>query len=147
MPVSLMSLRRSRWLASLLLVVFALRALIPAGFMPGGNGDFTLRVCPEGFPVSLLAGAEAAHHHHVAAADGDRSHSADSSGAPAHDHKSWMSGHCAFGAAANAPSLCHSIVIGVASQTEIPRARAAIVPDSVNFRFRIAQARAPPSLI
>jgi hypothetical protein len=150
MPVSLTSLRQRRWLASLLVVAFALRALIPAGFMPGGEGALPLQICPEGFPAALLSGtadhaAHAGHHHHQVA-DATNPGEPDS-GAPAHDHKSWTSGHCAFGAAAGAPSLCHSSIIVVVTRTESPRPETATVLTSVDFRFRIAQPRAPPSLV
>src|ERR1700761_5925294 len=120
MPIRLTSVRQRRWLASLLVLTFALRALIPAGFMPAGDGSLTLRICPDGFLAALLshdgAGGHAhdgasvhahgASHDHLAAdvhALGHHDHSSDSSGAPAHDHRSWTSNHCAFGAVASAP--------------------------------------------
>src|SRR5690349_13620755 len=113
------SLRQRRWLASLLVLTFALRALIPAGFMPAGNGSLALQICPDGFSAAALLplaaqGIGHAEHHHQGAEHHDHGaehhdqgtehqHPGGSSGAPAHDHKSWMSGHCAFGAIASAP--------------------------------------------
>jgi hypothetical protein len=130
--------RQFRRLAAVLVLVYALRALIPVGFMPAGNGDLALRICPEGFPAVLLAGddAHAAHQHH----DHD-------SGAPAHDHKSWMSGHCVFGAAASAPPLCHSSIVALASETDVIAVRGEPADVSSQLRFRIAQPRGPPSLV
>ena len=36
------------------LIALALRALIPIGFMPAGDGTFALMICPGGFPPALL---------------------------------------------------------------------------------------------
>ena len=152
MPVGFTSLRQRRWLASLLVIAYALRALIPGGFMPGGDGSVALQICPEGFPAALLpnAGEHDAHaaHHHDAADTHEVSHAlaAHPSGSPTHDHKSWMLGHCAFGAAAGAPPLCNSSIVAVVLRHEVSRTHIAIVPASVDFRFRIAQPRGPPSL-
>src|SRR6185312_3054060 len=98
----------------------------------------------EGFPVALLAAAgdpsaHGAHHHHHAPAE--------SSGQPAHDHKSWMSGHCVFSAVAGAPPISQSSIVPRVSETQTPPARLATVPVSFDFRFRIAQPRAPPGLV
>jgi hypothetical protein len=152
MPVSFTSLRQRRWLASLLVVAYVLRALIPGGFMPGAHGALTLQICPEGFPTALLshAGEHEAHaaHHHVLADTDERTDalSTHSSGSPTHDHKSWMLGHCAFGAAAGAPPLCTSSIVAVVVQSGDSQTHVATVPASLDFRFRIAQPRGPPSL-
>jgi hypothetical protein len=69
-----------------------------------------------------------------------------SSGSPAHDHKSWMSGHCAFAAtAAGAPPPCTSIIAAV-MQPRGSKPHITTVPVPLDFRFRIAQPRGPPSL-
>jgi hypothetical protein len=128
MRVNLTSQRRRRWLASLLAVAFALRALIPAGFMPAGNGTVALQICPEGIPAALLAtlsGDEHAAHHH---------------------HNSWTSGHhCTFGAAAGAPPLCHSSIVAFVVGSQVLRPYTTVIAPSLDFRFRLAQPRAPPS--
>lgn len=130
MRANLISQRRRQWLASLLAVAFVLRALIPAGFMPAGNGTAALRICPEGFPAALLpalAGDEHAAHHH---------------------HNSWASGHhCAFGAAAGAPPLCHVSIVAFVAQNEVIRPHASVIAPSFGFRFLLAQPRAPPGLL
>lgn len=36
------------------LLAFALRALIPVGFMPAADGSLSLMICPAGFPAELL---------------------------------------------------------------------------------------------
>ena len=60
MPVSLLAIGswravRSR-LVALMLLAFALRALIPIGFMPAGDGTLSLMICPGGLPAGLLQG-------------------------------------------------------------------------------------------
>ena len=134
MSVGFRSIPHSRRLVAILVLIYALRALIPVGFMPAGDGGLALRICPEGFPSVLLAGGDehAAHHH--------------DSGAPTHDHKSWMSGHCAFAAAASAPPLCHSSIVAVAAETDLTPVRSDPADVSSQLRFRIAQPRGPPSL-
>lgn len=44
---------RQRFIVAVLLAL-ALRALIPIGFMPAGDGTLSLMICPGGFPPSLL---------------------------------------------------------------------------------------------
>lgn len=44
---------RARLVAAILLA-FALRALIPIGFMPASDGTLSLMICPGGFPLALL---------------------------------------------------------------------------------------------
>jgi hypothetical protein len=133
MSIQFANLRQHRWLASLLVVALALRALIPVGFMPGGNGQLALQICPEGFPAALLHGS--GHHHE----------GRETSESPGHDHKSWMQGHCPYGAAAGAPAACQSLIVTV---DLIP---AAALPDlevaaaALDFRFLVAQPRAPPT--
>lgn len=38
------------------LLALALRALIPIGFMPAGDGSLSLMICPGGLPAGLLPG-------------------------------------------------------------------------------------------
>jgi hypothetical protein len=68
-------------LVSLMLTAFAVRALVPAGFMPASTTALALEICPEGFPAQLLA--HAPHHH--------------SGGGHAHTD------HCEFGGASPGP--------------------------------------------
>jgi uncharacterized membrane protein YphA (DoxX/SURF4 family) len=44
---------RQRLIIAVLLAL-ALRALIPIGFMPAGDGTLSLMICPGGFPTALL---------------------------------------------------------------------------------------------
>ncbi|HEY1890630.1 MAG TPA: DUF2946 family protein [Steroidobacteraceae bacterium] len=41
-------------LAGAVLLAFSLRALIPLGFMPAGDGTLSLMICPGGLPAWLL---------------------------------------------------------------------------------------------
>jgi hypothetical protein len=41
-------------LALLVVVVFALRALVPIGFMPADDGSLSLMICTDGIPPALL---------------------------------------------------------------------------------------------
>jgi hypothetical protein len=54
----------SRLIAGVLIAAFAVRSLIPLGFMPSGEHPFAIAICPEGFPAQWLALAP--HHHHGA---------------------------------------------------------------------------------
>jgi len=50
-----LSRRKSRTrLLTLVLLAFALRALIPIGFMPAADGTLSLMICPGGLPLALL---------------------------------------------------------------------------------------------
>jgi hypothetical protein len=102
--------------------------------MPAGNGQLALQICPEGFPAALL------HH------SGHHRGSGDSSQAPApgHDHKSWMQGHCPFGAAIGTPAACNSLLVTVDLKPAPLVPDAAIVAAVLDFRFLVAQPRAPP---
>jgi hypothetical protein len=133
MSIRFANLRQHRWLASLLVVALALRALIPVGFMPGGNGQLALRICPEGFPAALL---HSSGHHHEGHESSER---------PGHDHKSWMQGHCPYGAAAGAPAACQSLIISVDLTPAAAMPDSPVVAAVLDFRFLVAQPRAPPT--
>ncbi len=53
----LSSCKRSRrtLTASIILVAFALRALVPAGFMLASGHPLTVIICPDGFPAHVLS--------------------------------------------------------------------------------------------
>jgi hypothetical protein len=146
MSIRLTSLRRHRWLASFLALAFVLRALIPAGFMPGGNGPLPLQICPDGFPAALLAApgdhsAHAGHHHHQMSGVPD-----SDAPAPTHDHRSWSAGHCVFSAVAGAPPLSFPPMAAFVAETQPARVPTRTPSLSLDIRFRIAQPRAPPHL-
>jgi len=136
MPNRLTTLTRQQWLGALVVLAFALRALVPTGFMPGGTGALTLQVCPDGFPAALLAApgdSHAGHRHHQP--EGSQ-----------HDHQSWTSGHCVFSAVAGAPPVTHSPIAIARAEIAMPSVRPDVAPVFLDIRFRIAQPRAPPHL-
>lgn len=140
-----------RWLASLVLLSFTIRALVPLGFMPSADRPFTLQICPVGFPSHLLPQAAAedprAHrhgdHHSTGLAGAQKAASPDGS---SHDHDAWRAQHCVFGAVTSAAPVSQAFVVTVALDlTRLPEA------DSVSSiikapRYRVQQPRAPPAL-
>jgi DUF2946 family protein len=141
LPMSPFSFMRQRrpWLAAFALLAFTVRALIPVGFMPAGDGFFKLQLCPEGLSAQALALLDPhAAHHHLPAADGT---------APAHDHQSWSSSHCPFGALANALPPSHPLAVAVAVEITTAPSLPEPVRVAAEHRFRIAQPRGPPLLV
>jgi hypothetical protein len=116
--------RASRLLiASVMLLAFTVRALVPQGFMPASDRPFSVEVCPEGFPTQLLA--HYGHHHH----EGGHSYTE----------------HCVFGTAcaggppSQAPSLTGTRTI------ELARVAPAVsAPIGVQLVY-LPQARGPPT--
>lgn len=114
--------RNSRTLiASLMLVAFASRALIPLGFMPASDRPFSLEICWEGLPAALLA--HGAHHHH-------------SGGAPHNEH-------CVFGSACSAGPVSHLTLPIDNAIAQRVRAVVASIADAVRL-VHLPQPRAPP---
>jgi hypothetical protein len=134
-----------QWLISLVLLALAVRALVPAGFMPATDRPFSFEICPDGFPAQLLhQGSEAVHqhHHHDAQNDG----SSQSSTPGSHDHGAARAEHCVFAAAAS---------VGPAPQIAVlVHAIESLAPPQLYFftrlpeltRHRVQQPRAPPAL-
>ena len=144
-PMSGLGFMRQRrpWLAAFALLAFTARTLIPAGFMPSGEGFFKLQICPEGLSTqafALLDPHAAHHHHHPTAADG-------TSPMPAHDHRSWSSGHCSFGALASTLQSFHSVSVAFALEIISAPALPQPLRIAAEHRFRIAQPRGPPFLV
>ncbi len=117
-------------LTAFLLAAFALRALIPAGYMPSADRPFQLEICPTGFPAHLLSDTSGGNHH-----DGHTgSHNGDGSGFK----------HCVFGSATAsgpAPQLPSLVVLHV--QLSEPSVSLPLPIVTVR-RFQIQQPRAPP---
>jgi hypothetical protein len=135
-----------RGLAGLVLLVFLLRVLIPAGFMPSADRPFAVELCPSTFPVAWLAkvgeqGSQAdpaQHHHHHAQHEGDAA--TDQSPAESSGFE-----HCAFGSASPVVSVGEPAL-------EVLGAEPQYVPDFVALNapparlIRSQKARAPPVL-
>lgn len=109
------------------LLAFALRALIPIGFMPAADGTLSLTICDEGFPAGLLQPA----HGHAAPA-----------GAGHHSHED----HCPFcGASTPAPG---PLFVALACVVWVAIATVALVvscPALISL-LHLPQARAPPAI-
>src|SRR5262245_42863699 len=135
-----MSVRRalcSRSLAAYwLLIAFALRALLPQGFMPDAE-PFTLKLCPAGLPAQVLTtpvDPHAAHHAHA--------HSGHSEEHRSH-HQS--ADQCPFGAASAAFGLAQCTGVTVAWLGSVELAVPTTVPDSRPRPVYWPQPRGPPA--
>jgi hypothetical protein len=132
-------------LASVVLIAFTLRALIPAGFMPSTEHPFTLSICPDGLPSQLLGAADghAAHRTHAQHAP-DGAAPSDSSGSTSHEHT--PATHCSFATAAAAPRLAEIAHVTVFLD-DGPLTEFEYLPPLFGApRFLLAQPRAPPAL-
>jgi hypothetical protein len=133
---------------SVMLVTFALRALIPAGYMPASDRLFSLQICWEGYPAGLLAHAESARADSMAMDSGMEGMPADSMPAQGahHHHPGIPSGneHCVFGTACSAGPIFHLPVLGAISPSRQLFARASVsIAGAVNL-VHLPQPRAPP---
>jgi hypothetical protein len=122
-----------------MLAAFALRALIPIGFMPAVDGTLSLMLCPGGFPLALLP------------------HEKPTSGGmpmgmgmpmpqpqPHHGHGVMEDGFCAFttGLTSAPPPLIPAVLILL---LVVIAAIAISVATPAGIRLvRLPQARAPP---
>jgi hypothetical protein len=111
-----------RLLAGLMLAAFAVRALIPQGFMPSHAAPLSLEICPDGLPAQLLA--HGVHRH-----PGGHPHSE----------------HCVFGSTAGYGPVTQLTSPGLLSfglQAPLPSAPAAAIPIRL---VHLPQARGPPA--
>jgi hypothetical protein len=110
-------------IAGIMLLAFATRALVPAGFMPASDRAFSIEICPEGLPAQLLV--HAGHHHH-------------------HPGGHSQADHCVFGTAcASGPMSLAPPLILISLAHDEPathRLSAAILVQLVH----VPQARGPP---
>jgi hypothetical protein len=113
---------RRRWIGIPLLVLLALRAYVPAGFMPASGTPFLLELCP----AALAAEMPASHAHHHSG-----THAALET--------------CPFGSAAAGGPVPHLDLAFAAPVQALPIA--AFKTPSINLRPRQShQPRGPPSL-
>lgn len=114
--------RGRQLLAALMLTAFAVRALVPAGFMPAG-GAFSIEICPEGFSAQLLP--HGGHH--------------PPGGSPTHTE------HCVFGSAGASGPVRQLAALGaIALLPHAPAARFIAAPTAVRL-VHLPQARGPPA--
>jgi len=133
-----------------MLAAFALRAALPVGFMPAGNGSFTLVPCP-GTVVTLQPSVhEHAHHgdlaHHAPLSSGAEEGGSEGTPgeAPSDTHHQAFE-HCPFG---SAPALGPAAL--TVTTFTIDAAERVRLPDLQRARdtqpLRAHQARGPPQL-
>lgn len=124
------------------LLAFALRALIPVGFMPAADGSLSLMICPAGFPAALLQGRSMP-------ASGGMRMSGDTR-LPAHQHPGHGlvdDGYCAFTtgfSSAPPPLLLVAIYLLLSCIAVITVA--VLAPRGIRL-VHLPQARAPPGAI
>jgi hypothetical protein len=123
MPFRLSAMRTQRLLAGLMVAAFAVRALVPPGFMPAHAAPRTLEICPDGFPAQLLG--HVAHHSH-----GNHAH-AD---------------HCVFGGAAGTGPVAQPANLDGVWLAPPPAERRERVTPAVRL-IHLPQARGPPSAV
>ncbi len=122
--------------ASLVLAAFALRALVPAGFMLAEGHPLTVIICPDGFPAQLLS-----QDGHAAAGMADMP---GMPAAPGGDHS--HSEHCLFtSGSGHGPISVHASPAFVVYLIH----QAAVAPPQLARSVRLVyvpQPRAPPAL-
>jgi len=116
------------------LLAFGLRALIPFGFMPAGDGTFSLMICPAGFPPALLPHAQTM----PGAMGMPMPHSPSGHGESEYAHCIFTTGF----SAAPPPLLLATLLLLIGAVTAI--AVVVSAPAGVR-RVHIPQARAPPA--
>lgn len=115
--------RGRQLLAALMLAAFAVRALVPAGFMPASGGAFSIEICPEGFSAQLLR--HGGHH--------------PAGGSPTRTE------HCVFGSAGASGPVRQLAALGASALLpHAPAARFIAAPTAVRL-VHLPQARGPPA--
>jgi hypothetical protein len=114
--------KNSRMLiAGVMLLAFAVRALIPQGFMPSSDRRFAVEICPEGLPSQLVTHT---HGHH-----GGGHSSTD---------------HCVFGTACASGPLSHpSVLTDISFSAIAPAAPSTTETIAVRLVF-LPHSRGPP---
>jgi hypothetical protein len=134
-------------MASIMLVAFALRALIPTGFMPASDRPFSLEICWESFPAGMLAHGEPPHadslDEHSMGMD-SMSYRGPLHGAHHHSGSPSHREHCVFGTACGAGPILQLLL-----QSDISSALQlrTVAFDSIAGAVRLVhlpQPRAPP---
>jgi hypothetical protein len=131
-------------MASIMLVAFASRMLIPPGFMPASGRPFLMEICWEGLPAGLLAQVEPSPTGSMdmesmgmdpMPAQGPRHHS----GSPSDSE------HCVFGTACSAGPIPH-LPLAADFTCAVQLRPVAFASIAVAIRVvHLPQPRAPPS--
>ncbi len=167
MRLSLGKWNRRTLIASIMLVAFVSRGLIPPGFMPASGQPFSLEICWEGLPADMLAHSEHSRPEpmdmdmesmdmesmpadsmasdSIHASTGDNSFSRNGPSRAAHHSGGTSQGeHCVFGTACSAGPTPHLPLPGDFSSA-ITLHAVALASMAANFRVvHLPQPRAPP---
>jgi hypothetical protein len=138
--------KRSRrsFVASVMLVAFASRALIPPGYMPASDRPFSIVICWDGFPADVLARGESPHADSMDMESMDMESMDMGRGANHHHGSPSHSEHCVFGTACGAGPMSDLTLPSDFSSAQQLRAVAFV---SIALAFRVVhlpQPRAPP---
>jgi hypothetical protein len=145
-------------MAGIMLVAFASRGLIPAGFMPASDRPFSLEICWDGLPAGMLAQLGRAHADSMGMESMGMDMPADSMAAnpghstshgglpqgPHHHGSPSQSDHCVFGSACSAGPIPHQPLPSEFSSTRQPRAAAVASIAADVHLVHLPQPRAPP---
>ncbi len=140
------TLMRRTLAASIMLVAFTSRALIPPGFMPAGNRPFSFEICWEDFPAYMLAQSEPAHADSMDMGSVPAESLPHGSPRAAHHHSGGRphSEHCVFGTACSAGPITHLPLLSDISCARQLRAIAFVSVAGTVRRVYLPQPRAPP---
>lgn len=120
-------------IAALAVAGFALRALVPVGFMPAPGRLFSLELCPDGLPSAMV---HAAMHHDAAAM---HDHPPDGT------HRTHVE-HCAFGCASALALVAHAPAARLLISAHI-RPAVRFTPQRAGWLLlRIPLPRGPPAM-
>lgn len=126
--------------AGIMLAGFAVRALIPPGYMPGGERPFSIEICWEGLPPSVLAYIRQAQSGSMPA-----SRHGPLEGVHHHSGSPSPSDHCVFGSACSAGPISHLPQANAISPARKLRAiEFASIAESIRL-VHLPQPRAPPA--
>lgn len=128
-------------MASFMLVAFALRVLIPPGFMPASDRPFSLEICWEGMrgqTAPSTADAMDMSSMDMASMETGQG-SGDHRGTPSHSE------HCVFGTACGAGPICHLTLPSYFSFAQQLRAVAFSSIALPTHVVHLPQPRAPPA--
>ena len=125
MRIRLSNKATRKLIAGVMLLAFAVRALVPQGFMPSSDRPFTVEICPEGFPAEVLM--LGGHHHH-------------------HGGPQSRTEHCVFGTACASGPPPQLALLTHSSPTELVRAAPALTVAAVVRLVYLPHLRGPPSV-
>jgi hypothetical protein len=124
-----------------MLVAFALRALIPAGFMLGDR-PFSIEICWDGFPAAMLAHGDSRDTGSMDMDSMDMGPMDMGSTHGGHQHSA--SEHCVFGSACSAGPIPHlASPSNFSSPRLLPALEFASIAGAVHL-VHLPQSRAPP---